>query len=704
MENTLYVIGLILVMSYLIMGIDDFVWDIFSLTKRGEYKKGRLDFKELRTKPPKLLAMVIGAWNESDVIGDVIENLIISTQYPKSMYHVFVGVYPNDQETIEVVAEIEKVFPNVHMVINYLPGPTNKAQNINYVITQIKEYEKLHGWQFASITIHDAEDVVHPYELLVTNYLIDYHDALQFPVFPLMQMPRFSIFFKTMTVGTYADEFAENHFMTMVGRSSTGAFVPSAGTGFALSRKTIDSFETDEIFPEDCLTEDYRLSLMLYEKGLTMYYVLNSIPRVSRNNKVIFDYVATRSMFPATFKAAVKQKTRWILGITMQSAKLKDVFSKNKLTFIGRYSIYRDLKSKIGNLLNFVGYPVSVYFLVSLFVSMTPIFPTLSFSWYLSLIVTIMMIERQVFRAVAIYNVYGFRSVFFACLFPPLLPLRIVWGNLINFVATVNAYKQSLSRQKEKERINSKKKTFAWNKTAHTFLPKEVLNRYHRMYGDILIEEGIIDPETLKKVLNEKPADIKIGDYLLNKHIITNKQLLEVLSHIKGIQFVNMGDFSFYNLPLFAFIFDKELLEELMVLPILFYDNSYVIAYCEKSPDNAQTILREKKGIKILSAFTAVDMVTEGLNIMFGSKTSNFKLTAAFELLNAKKINAEQYIIACNYAIKTDGSPDDILRIMGLLETKHLQDGQMVYKPLIEKTEKRSAILNLFQSNRSKDA
>lgn len=667
MRTTLYVIGLILAMLYLVIGFDDFIWDIISLARRGQYKKKQLDFKELRTKPPKLLAMVIGAWNESNVIGDVIENLIISIQYPKSMYHLFVGVYLNDQETIDIVAEMEKIFPNVHMVINCLPGPTTKAQNINYVITQIKEYEKLHGWRFASITIHDAEDVVHPYELMVTNYMIDNYDALQFPVFPLLQMPRFSNFFKTLTVGTYADEFAENHFITMVGRSSTGAFIPSAGTGFALSRKTIDSFETDEILPEDSLTEDYRLSLSLYEKGLAMRYVLDSIPRISHNNKIIFDYVSTRSMFPATFKAAVKQKTRWILGITMQSVKLKDVFSKNRFTLIGRYSIYRDLKPKIGNLLTVVGYPVFVYFIVSLFVPLTPIYPIFSFSWYLCLIVTIMMIERQIFRAVAIYNVYGFKSVFFACLLPPVLPLRIVWGNLINFTATINAYKQSLLGEKGKKRINSKKKTFVWNKTDHTFLPKEVLSRYHRIFGDILIEKGIINPETLKEVLKDKPANIKIGNFLLNKHIITNKQFLEVLSYIKGIQFVNMGDFSLYDLSLFTSIFDKDLLEELMILPILLYDDSYVIAYCEKSPDNAQTILREKTGIKILSAFTTADMVTEGLNIMFGIKTPDFKNTTAFELLNAKKINAEQYITACNYAISTDKSPDNILKIIGLL-------------------------------------
>ena len=666
-RNTLYIIGLLLALLYLITGLDDFIWDVFSYTKRRKYKKSRLDFKELRTTPPKIVAMTIGAWNESAVIGAVIENLISSIQYPKSMYHLFVGVYPNDKATIAIVAEIEKRIPNVHMVVNCLSGPTTKAQNINYLITQIKEYEKQCGWKFASITVHDAEDVVHPYELIVTNYMIDQYDALQFPVFPLMQMPRFNNFFKTMTVGTYADEFAENHFNTMVGRCSTGAFVPSAGTGFALSRKTIDSFETDEILPNSSLTEDYRLSLTLYEKGLAMHYVLEMIPRVSRDNKINFDYVATRSMFPTTFKTAVKQKTRWILGITMQSIELKDVFAKNDLTFVGRYSIYRDLKAKIGNLLVFVGYPVLIYFFASFFIPLTPIYPYFTLSWYLSLLVTIMMIERQISRSISIYNVYGFKSVFFACLLPPILPIRIIWGNIINLTATIKAYKQSLAGNKEKKKTNNKKKNFIWSKTDHTFLPKEVLSRYHRTFGDVLIEKGIVDPETLKESLKNKPLNTQIGKYLVDNSIITNEQLLVVLAHIKRIQYVNMGDFSSYDLLSLASRFDKDLLEKLMVLPIVFADDSYVVAYSENSPNNAQTILREKLGIKIVSAFTSDEMVKKGLAIMFGNEKSEFKATAAFDLLKAGKINMEQYIIVCNNAITMGKSHDEILCNMGLV-------------------------------------
>ena len=235
--NVLLTIGFCVVMLYLLLGLDDFIWDIAGLFRRGSYRKQLLDLHKLDTTPPKLLALAIAAWHESNVLGAVIDNVIASVLYPKSMYHIFLGVYPNDPETIAVAQSLAERYPNVHVVINELPGPTSKAQNINYIYRQIKAYESARGWCFASLTIHDSEDVVHPYELKVTNYLLETHEAIQFPVFPLMPLPRFSNFFHNITAGTYADEFAENHFTTMVGRYSSGAFVPSAGTG-ALSACT----------------------------------------------------------------------------------------------------------------------------------------------------------------------------------------------------------------------------------------------------------------------------------------------------------------------------------------------------------------------------------------------------------------------------------------------------------------------------------
>ena len=65
---------------------------------------------------------------------DVITNFLNTTDYPKSMYHLFVGVYPNDPRTVETVKKAGKIYPNVHAVINNMDGPTTKAQNINHII------------------------------------------------------------------------------------------------------------------------------------------------------------------------------------------------------------------------------------------------------------------------------------------------------------------------------------------------------------------------------------------------------------------------------------------------------------------------------------------------------------------------------------------------------------------------------------------
>lgn len=118
------------------------------------------------------------------------------------MYHIFLGVYPNDPETIAVAQDLAERHLNVHVIINAKPGPTCKADNVNHVLNRIRNFEIEHSWKFASITIHDSEDVVHPYEFKLTNYLIDRYPAFQFPVFPLQPLPRLNNFFSNLTSGT----------------------------------------------------------------------------------------------------------------------------------------------------------------------------------------------------------------------------------------------------------------------------------------------------------------------------------------------------------------------------------------------------------------------------------------------------------------------------------------------------------------------
>ena len=342
-EQVVYWIGFFVALAFVVFGADDVLWDVFALF-RGTGKK-RVKLSLINEKPPKMLAVVIAAWHEDAVLGEVVDNLVASAQYPRSLYRVFLGVYPNDAATVAVARALEaRHGGTVVCVVGDDPGPTSKAANINHTVRAIREYEAERDVRFASVTIHDAEDVVHPNEFKMTNYLIDDYDALQFPVFPLQRMPRLRLFFKTLTSSTYADEFAEPHFRTMVMRDELG-FVPSAGTGFAIGRRVLDAFRDEDLLPRNSLTEDYKLSLTLRMRGFRVHYVLEKVPRVDARGRTVWDYIATRSLFPSTFKAAVRQKARWVYGITMQSASMADVFGKSELTFAERTFLYKDLKA-----------------------------------------------------------------------------------------------------------------------------------------------------------------------------------------------------------------------------------------------------------------------------------------------------------------------------------------------------------------------
>ena len=172
-----------------------------------------------------MLGIIVAAYNEENVLKQVIQNIILSNQYPKSMYHIFLGVYPNDPATMKVAKELEDQFPNVHKIVHVLKGPSSKADNLNNIIKNIYKFEEENNLEFQALVIHDSEDLIHPYEFKLENYLLEKYPAIQMPVFPLQEMPRLSNIFKKMISGTYADGSVAREFI-----STRSMFPSSYGT------------------------------------------------------------------------------------------------------------------------------------------------------------------------------------------------------------------------------------------------------------------------------------------------------------------------------------------------------------------------------------------------------------------------------------------------------------------------------------------
>ena len=224
----LWVTAIMLVIS----GLDDLYMDLLYWIYRKKYKAKMPDFNEMFDKEEKPIAIILGAWRESSVIGRTLSYAVRNLKYQN--YRFFVGVYPNDPDTIRIVKEISKKDSRVIACINPQNGPTTKADNLNSLYAGLCEYEKVYG-EFEIVLVHDAEDFMHPYALKLYNFLIGYkgYHGVQIPVIPIKSKLG-GLFHRT-----YCDAFAEVHTKDMIVREAMDTFIPFSGTGMGFHRKAI---------------------------------------------------------------------------------------------------------------------------------------------------------------------------------------------------------------------------------------------------------------------------------------------------------------------------------------------------------------------------------------------------------------------------------------------------------------------------------
>lgn len=82
--TAIYIIGLVFVILVLFISIDDLIWDIYYGMGKlfGKIKSPIIDAEEVEDKIPRKLAVMVAAYNEENVLGEVIRNVILSNQYP----------------------------------------------------------------------------------------------------------------------------------------------------------------------------------------------------------------------------------------------------------------------------------------------------------------------------------------------------------------------------------------------------------------------------------------------------------------------------------------------------------------------------------------------------------------------------------------------------------------------------------------------
>lgn len=302
------------VVGLAIGGIDDFLVDIMFLVRRW-WRNLTVYSRHTRmttaTLPPSetpgRIAVFIPAWGEAEVIGPMLRNAL--GQWSEGDYRIFVGVYPNDPATLAAVAKVADGDDRLVLCVNERPGPTTKADCLNLLWRTMVTQEDLSGTRFKAVVLHDAEDVVHADEIRLFDLLIDRFQLVQLPVLPL---PGEGGWWSRSIANHYCDEFAESHGKYLTIREAMGASVPSAGVACAFERLTLDRLVNPANggpFDPESLTEDYEVGLRIKNMGGRGVFV--------RMRDRAGDLVATREYFPDSLDGAVRQKARWMVGISL---------------------------------------------------------------------------------------------------------------------------------------------------------------------------------------------------------------------------------------------------------------------------------------------------------------------------------------------------------------------------------------------------
>jgi bacteriophage N4 adsorption protein B len=535
-----YLIGLQLVaialaILILISGIDDLVIDAVYWVRRVWRKTTiyrhheRLNYRALYGPAEKPLAIMVPAWHETGVIGRMAELAATTLDYEN--YHIFVGTYPNDPDTQRDVDQVCARFANIHKVVCARPGPTSKADCLNNVLDAILQFEAKAGLQFAGFVLHDAEDVTSALELRLFNYLVDRKDLIQLPMYPLERR------WFDFTSGHYVDEFAEAHGKDIPVREALAGQVPSAGVGTCFSRRAITALLADGdgvAFDVQSLTEDYDIGFRLRTRGMSEIFVRfptedsdsSTAPgaapfgRSAREASV----VCVRGYFPTTLATAVRQKSRWIIGIVYQGFKTHRWTGDPVLN----YFLWRDRKGGIGNFVSFLA--MLVLLQLTLFLGYGLLVPdserfalTLAGERWVAmlLVANLLLMGNRIAQRVFFVSTYyglaeGVRSI-----------PRLFWGIIINFGANCRAIRQVVQ--------NGDPRRVAWDKTTHDFPTLGEQGRARQPLGRILVQHGAIDEEQLAAALVRRCRGLKLGSWLVHEGIISPQQLAAAVAEQSGV-------------------------------------------------------------------------------------------------------------------------------------------------------------------------
>jgi adsorption protein B len=562
----------------LLSGVDDLIPVAIVLWHRlKEPKREPIDTTPAR--PPialleggtqRRIAIFVPCWRESAVIGNMVRHNLAAIQYAN--YDFFLGVYPNDPDTVRVAQGLAAVFPNVHVAITCEPGPTSKADCLNCIFKHMTEFEKQEDAAFDTVVLHDAEDIIHPDALSLIDRERYSYAMVQVPVLPIATP------LTEITHGVYIDEFSEFQTIDMRARQYSRSFVPSNGVGTGFAREILDQLaaERGEVFDAASLTEDYEIGVHIHAAGYKQTFA---------KLRTAYDtLVATREYFPRTVRTAIRQRTRWVTGIALQCWERRGW----RGSWRTKYWYWRDRKGLWANPVSLL---TNLLFLAGLLdwaasaVQDRPwIFamdnPTL---FLLSLLTIGLQCLRITIRMFCVMRIFGLS-------FAMGVPLRSFAGNLINCVASIRA----IFRYIEARRQGRK---HAWLKTEHAYPTSAALVQQRGELSEVLIKGRLLTETTLSGVKALMAPGQDLGEVLLMKGLVSEEELCRCQSLHSGVMSGRVETEGVK--PSVARSLPKHLTRRFGVLPVAVHHGRLLVAAATVPPADAFEEMKHFTGLAI---------------------------------------------------------------------------------------------------------
>ena len=501
------------VLSLLLLSLlDDLVVDCWYWSRRWLRSRGLsrrfapLSAAGLRDKSEQPIAILVASWKEPAAMTAMLEHLQASLDYRN--FQIFVGVYPNDTDTIVALERLCAQRAGIHRVDVPHPGPTCRADALNWVVESVFAYEAREATPFAGMVVHGSGDVLHPLSLAYFNYLLPRKDLIQLPVASLAQP------WHALVAGAIMDEYAQLHGKDMVLRELAG-IVPSAGAALCLSRRALQALvrlTCAKPFDVTSLSDDYGVSRTLARFDLRTLF--GEFPADTQAQEPVAATLAVCRHFPATFARAYRHKARRLLDLMLPSRQRAPLDQPQDQPLAARYLRSRENKFTVLPFVVALAYPLLALALL------TGSFASGGAWGVLTGGIALLLVSRLGHRAYFTTRLYGWRHGVMAA-------PRAVVGHAVDLMAAIRAWRFYLAHTVQGKKLS-------WDRTMLS-PPGQDLSGPHRSrhrLGDLLKTWQAVDGVKLDNALREQRAThLPLGRILVSNGWLDEETLAEAIAY-----------------------------------------------------------------------------------------------------------------------------------------------------------------------------